>query len=56
MSVRALGTIIEWDSEQPLGKTEFYSGLLDYFDWWTHDLASTTIFCRLPRSPLDMIS
>jgi hypothetical protein len=34
MAVRALGTIIEWDSEQPLAKTEFYSGLLDYFDWW----------------------
>jgi hypothetical protein len=32
MVMRALGTIIEWDSERPLGETEFYSGLLDYSD------------------------
>jgi hypothetical protein len=32
--MRALGTIIEWNSEQPFEDTEFYTGLLDYFDWW----------------------
>jgi hypothetical protein len=34
MARRALGTIIDWKPEEALGKTEFYSGLLDYFDWW----------------------
>src|SRR5690348_8137822 len=33
MELRALGTVIDWNPEDPLGQTEYYSGLLDYFDW-----------------------
>jgi hypothetical protein len=33
-NMRALGTIIEWSSD-PLSEYEFYTGILDYFDWWT---------------------
>jgi hypothetical protein len=33
--LRALGTIIDWNADdEPIGETEFYSGVLDYFDWW----------------------
>jgi len=34
MAQRALGTVIDWNPQEPLGQTEYYSGLLDYYDWW----------------------
>lgn len=34
LSLRALGTIINWNPDDPLEETEFYSGVLDYYDWW----------------------
>jgi hypothetical protein len=34
MTLRALGTVIDWNPKKALEETEYYSGLLDYFDWW----------------------
>jgi hypothetical protein len=34
LSMRALGTVIHWNPDEPLSKNEFHSGLLDYYDWW----------------------
>jgi hypothetical protein len=40
--VRALGTIIEWNSDHPLSEHELYTGILDYFDnWWEVDTRLT---------------
>jgi hypothetical protein len=32
--MRALGTIVDWSSDEPFGRTEFYAAVLDYYDWW----------------------
>lgn len=57
--MRALGTIIEWSSEQPFEETEFYSGLLDYLIGGLkpiQNLVSTTTLIRRPHLLLGTIS